>query len=73
MDDDEKNNYACDITDSDALYASDRAKDISQCWNVKEDKLADASNWCKARVSSYIDDEYIFGHSVEYEIRSGKC
>jgi hypothetical protein len=65
---------SCSITESNALFTSDRAKDISQCWDgvsYKEQSLA--QTWCAGKVSSYIASEYIFGHSVVYRVASTNC
>ena len=65
---------SCTITQSDALLAEDRSKDVSQCWDgvdYKEQNLA--LNWCAEKVSAYIDSEYVFGHSVEYQVASTNC
>jgi hypothetical protein len=64
----------CEITQSDALFASDRAKDTSQCWSIKptEDQT-NALNQCKVLVNDYIANEYTFGHSVKYLVGSTSC
>lgn len=65
---------SCTITQSDAVLAADRAKDLNQCWdgvNYEEQSLA--LNWCKDKVSAYIGSEYVFGHSVEYKVTSTNC
>lgn len=65
---------SCSITDSQALLASDRAKDVAQCWDgvdYKEKSLA--MDWCAKQVSSYIANEYIFGHAVTYLVASTNC
>jgi hypothetical protein len=65
---------SCSITDSSALLASDRAKDISQCWDgvdYKEKSLA--LDWCAGLVSNYIAENYLVGHSVEYMVSSTNC
>ena len=65
---------SCSITNSEAIFAGDRAKDISQCWDgvdYKEKSLA--QSWCSTQVSSYIDSEYTFGHSVSYLVSSTNC
>lgn len=73
IDSDEEETYACDITSSSALFASDRKIDIDQCWNTKQESLSEANKWCQSRVTSYIDDRYVFGHDVQYIVRKGKC
>lgn len=65
---------SCSISTSKALLASDRAKDVSQCWDgvdFKEKSLA--LSWCKNKVSAYMADEYIIGHSIEYVVASTNC
>ena len=65
---------SCSITDSSALLASDRAVDVSQCWdgvNYEEQSLA--QSWCAELVSSYIAERYVFGHAVEYRLASTNC
>jgi len=65
---------SCSITQSQAIFADDRAKDVSQCWdgvNFKERSLA--QSWCAEKVNTYIASEYIFGHSVTYLIASTNC
>ncbi|EWH12072.1 hypothetical protein DS2_00070 [Catenovulum agarivorans DS-2] len=71
----DKSTYSsCSITDSDALFASDRAKDVAQCWdgaNIEEKHLA--MDWCKKKVTGYMGDEYLIGHSVTYQVASTNC
>lgn len=64
----------CRITDSDALFADDRANDISQCWKISStsDKNK-ALAACSSLVTAYIADEYLIGHSVEYSVASSSC
>ncbi len=65
---------SCSITNSAAILASDRAKDISQCWDgvdYKDESLA--RDWCAGKVSSYIASEYLIGHPVEYKVASTNC
>jgi hypothetical protein len=65
---------SCSITNSVALFADDRAKDISQCWDgVDYEEKSLAQSWCSEQVSSYISSEYIFGHSVSYLVASTNC
>lgn len=65
---------SCSITSSSALFAGDRALDVSQCWdgvNYEEQSLA--LSWCADLVNTYISDRYIFGHAVEYAVASTNC
>jgi len=65
---------SCSIIDSAALLASDRAMDVSQCWdgvNYKEKSLA--LNWCAAKVAEYMGQRYLVGHTVEYQVSSTNC
>jgi len=65
---------SCSIIESSALFAGDRAKDVSQCWdgvNYKEKTLA--QTWCAEKVNTYIGNEYLFGHSVVYQVSSTNC
>lgn len=65
---------SCTITKSDALLAGDRSKDLQQCWDgVDYEEKNLAMNWCRQKVTQYIADEYIAGHSVEYEVASTNC
>jgi hypothetical protein len=65
---------SCSITDSGAVLASDRAKDMRQCWDgVNYEEQSTAMRWCGQKVSSYISREYTFGHSVEYLVASTNC
>jgi len=67
---------SCQITDSKAIFASDRTNDLRQCWNAIGQGYttkASALSWCKLKVSSYISSEYIFGHTVEYSVKSNNC
>lgn len=72
-----KSTYSsCKITSSQALYASDRSKDLSQCWNASGDgyeSKGDALQWCTQKVNDYIASEYIFGHSVAFSTESTYC
>jgi hypothetical protein len=65
---------SCTITQSQALLASDRATDLQQCWDgVDYEEQNLALNWCQQKVSAYIDDRYLLGHSVEFEVASTNC
>lgn len=64
---------SCSITSSEAILASDRAEDVSQCWDgvdFKEESLA--RDWCAKKVNSYIG-KYLFGPAIEYQIGSTNC
>jgi len=64
----------CQIQQSSALLATDRARDLSQCWRIQptEDQR-NALSQCKSLVSSYLSRQYVFGHSVEYSVSSSSC
>jgi len=67
---------SCKILSSQALYADDRAKDVNQCWSATGggyESKSQAMAWCEAKVNQYMDDEYIFGHTVTYIIRTTSC
>ncbi len=70
----DKTTYSsCSITDSSALLASDRARDIRQCWDgvdIKEKSLA--LDWCSKKASTYMG-RYIFGHSYKIKVASTNC
>jgi hypothetical protein len=64
---------SCTITESSALYASDRATDVRQCWDgvdYKEKSLA--QTWCGEKVNTYMG-KYIFGHAIKYQVTSTNC
>ena len=64
---------SCSITSSNAIFASDRAKDVSQCWDgvsYKEKSLA--MDWCAKKTNAYMG-KYIFGHSITYQVSSTNC
>lgn len=64
----------CRITDSAALFASDRANDLAQCWTITStSNQQNAQAQCSTLVSSYIASEYLFGHAVEYAVSSSSC
>lgn len=69
-----KSTYSsCSITESSALLASDRARDISQCWdgvNIEEKALA--LDWCGKKASAYME-RYIIGHSYKIQVASTNC
>lgn len=71
----DKTTYSsCSIIDSEALYADDRANDVAQCWDgVDYEEKSLALNWCSGKVSQYMADNYIFGHSVRYQVASTYC
>jgi len=70
-----KSTYSsCSITSSEALLASDRAKDVSQCWDgVDYEEKSLALDWCAKKVTAYIGSEYILGHTVQYQVSSTNC
>jgi len=65
---------SCSIKTSDALFESDRIVDESQCWNggTEQDQNL-AMDWCRQKVTQYIDDRYFFGHSVTYSVSTAEC
>ena len=64
---------SCSITESQALLASDRATDVSQCWDgVNYEEKALALDWCAKKVNTYMG-RYIFGHTVKYQVTSTNC
>lgn len=64
----------CQITQSNALFASDRSADLSQCWSIKPTRdQTNALSQCRALVSNYIGNRYVVGHSVEYSVASTSC
>lgn len=65
---------SCSITSSQALLASDRAKDVQQCWDgVNYEEKSLAMSWCAEKVNTYMGAEYTVGHSVEYQVASTNC
>ena len=73
----DKTTYSsCKITSSNAMFASDREHDLSQCWNAPNngyESQGDAVQWCEKQVNSYMSDRYIFGHSIKYAAESTYC
>lgn len=64
---------SCSITSSSALFASDRASDVRQCWDgVDYEEQSLAMNWCASKVNSYMG-KYLFGHSIKYQVASTNC
>lgn len=70
-----KSTYSsCRISSSEALLASDRERDLDQCWDgVEYEEQNLAMDWCDTKVSAYMDANYAFGHSIEYEVASTNC
>ena len=70
----DKSTYSsCSITSSEAVWAEDRAEDISQCWDgvdIEEKSLA--LDWCRKKVTHYMS-KYVFGHNVSLEVKSTNC
>ncbi|GGX68867.1 hypothetical protein [Saccharospirillum salsuginis] len=65
---------SCRITSSEAILASDRANDLNQCWDgVDYEEKNKAMAWCSQKVSNYISSNYVFGHTVRYEVASNNC
>ena len=71
-----KSTYSsCKITSSSAIFASDRVKDLKQCWNAPNggyESKGDALAWCASEVTRYTS-KYILVPSVEYVIESTYC
>jgi len=70
----DKSTYSsCSIISSSALLASDRGKDVSQCWDgVDYRERSLARDWCAKQVSRYMA-RYIVGHDVQYQVSSTNC
>jgi len=70
----DKSTYSsCSITSSNALLSSDRATDVSQCWdgvNYREKNLA--MDWCGKLVNNYMS-RYSDGHGIKYKVASTNC
>ncbi len=67
---------SCKITNSEALFASDRNNDLSQCWNASGNGYSssgDALQWCATQVNTYIANTYVLGHTVKYAVESTYC
>ncbi len=59
----------CRITSSSAALASDRAKDLKQCWsglNIKSKNKA--LSVCQQEASRYMAREYLVGHPYEVQV-----
>jgi hypothetical protein len=72
-----KSTYSsCKITSSNALFATDREHDLSQCWNASGsgyESQGDAQQWCEKQVNTYIANRYVIGHTVAYGVESTYC
>ena len=72
-----KSTYSsCKITSSEALFATDRDKDLQQCWNAGGngyESQGDAMQWCEQQVNAYIANNYLLGHTVSYAVESTNC
>ena len=72
-----KSTYSsCKIISSEALFASDRNNDLSQCWNAGGsgyESRGDALQWCAQQVNAYISNNYLIGHTVKYAVESTYC
>lgn len=67
---------SCKIIKSEALLASDRNNDLSQCWNASGEgyeSKGDALQWCEKQVNAYMANNYVFGHPVSYMVESTYC
>lgn len=63
----------CRITASSALFASDRANDLRQCWSIVPTKNStNALAQCQAKVNAYMN-RYVFGHEISYAVSSSTC
>lgn len=68
---------SCQIISSSALWASDRAHDLQQCWPMTQgwgnsDRDL-ALNWCNAKATEYMGDRYLVGHSIQIQVASTFC
>lgn len=72
-----KSTYSsCKITQSSALLASDRDRDLKQCWNAPGkgyESMGDAMQWCESQINAYIANTYLVGHNVTYVAESTYC
>jgi len=72
-----KSTYSsCKITKSQALFSDDRSRDLKQCWTASGkgySSQGDALAWCAGLVNDYMDDHYLFGHTIEYAVESTYC
>lgn len=67
---------SCKIIKSNALFAADRDKDLTQCWNASGngyESQGDALQWCEKQVNAYIAKTYLVGHTVTYAVESTYC
>jgi hypothetical protein len=65
---------SCRITDSGAIFAADRARDLNQCWDgVNYEEQNKALAWCAQKTSDYMSSQYIVGHSYKYSVASTNC
>ncbi len=67
---------SCKITQSNALYNSDKANDLKQCWNLPNggyESKGDAMQFCAQKVAEYMSNTYLMGHSVTYMAESTYC
>ncbi|PID64130.1 MAG: hypothetical protein CR974_00200 [Gammaproteobacteria bacterium] len=59
----------CEITDSGALLAKDRARDVRQCWdNFSVKDQNEALQHCHHLASAYIASQYVVGHSFKIQV-----
>ena len=71
---DKRTYSSCSITESEALFASDRARDVAQCWDgVNYEEKSLALNWCSKKVNEYMGQHYTFGHTIKYQVASTNC
>lgn len=72
-----KSTYSsCKIISSKALFATDRDKDLKQCWNAGGkgyESKGDAIQWCEKQVNIYMANNYLIGHTVTYAVESTYC
>ena len=71
-----KSTYSsCKITSSGAIFASDRVKDLEQCWNAPNggyESQGDALAWCASKVTKYTS-KYTLIPGIEYAVESTNC
>lgn len=64
---------SCSITESSAILASDRANDVSQCWDgVDYEEQSLALDWCRTQTNTYMA-RYTFGHDIKFAVASTNC
>ncbi|MCG7496661.1 hypothetical protein MHO82_07285 [Vibrio sp. Of7-15] len=72
------NSYSsCRIIKSEAADASDRTKDLQQCWSAFGNGYSSKSmalSWCEREVTDYMRANYLFNdHNVTYQVSTSSC